>query len=58
MVNIKNFDPNLLDVDKISFKTNDAVFCNIRYITMKSLVNINSENPIYLNFSNEDDYIG
>ena len=37
MTNIKNFDSNLLSIDKISFKNPDAVICNIKYITMKSL---------------------
>ena len=46
MINIKIFDQNLLNTDKISFKSTDAVIYNIRYITMKSLdhVNIDSEN--------------
>ena len=29
MNNIKNFDPNLLNIDKISFKNIDAVIYNI-----------------------------
>ena len=29
-INIKNFDPNLLSVDKISFKNTDAVIYNIK----------------------------
>ena len=37
MINIKNFDPNLLNIDKISFKSTDAVIYNIKYITMKIL---------------------
>ena len=41
MINIKNFDPNLLTVDKMSFKSIDAVIYNIRYITMKSLDRVN-----------------
>ena len=57
MINIKIFDQNLLNTDKISFKSTDAVIYNIRYITMKSLdhVNIDSENLLYLN--NVDGYI-
>ena len=35
MINIKNVDPNLLSVDKVSFKSTDAVIYNIKYITMK-----------------------
>ena len=32
-INIKNFDPNLLSIDKISFKSIDAVTYHIKYIT-------------------------
>ena len=46
-------------MDKISFKSSDAVIYNIKYITMKSLnyVNIDSENPPYLIFNNVDGYL-
>ena len=46
MTNIKNFDSNLLSIDKISFKNTDAVIYNIKYVTMKSLDHetIDSEN--------------
>ena len=59
MINIKNFDPNLLSVDKTSFKSTDAVTCHIKCITMKSLdhVNINCENSLYLGFINVNRYI-
>ena len=59
MINIKNFDPNLLIIDKISFKHIDAVTYYIKYITMKSLdhVNIDCENSLYLVFNNVDGYI-
>ena len=59
MITIKNFDPNLLSIDKISFKHINAVIYNIGYIAMKSLdhVNIDSENPLYLIFNNVDRYI-
>ena len=58
MIDIKTFDSNLLNIDKIPYKSTDAVNYNIRYITMKSLdhVNIDSENPLYLIF-NVDKYI-
>ena len=58
MINITNFDQNLLSIDKISFKSIDAVICNIKYITMKSLnhVNIDSANPPYVTFNNVDGY--
>ena len=59
MIDIKTFDSNLLNIDKIPYKSTDAVNYNIRYITMKSLdhVNIDSENPLYLIFNNVDKYI-
>ena len=58
MTNIKHFDPNLLNIDKISFKSTDAVIYNIGYILMRSLdyANIDSENPHYLIFNNVDGY--
>ena len=42
MINIKNFDPRFLDIDKISCKSNDSVIYHIEDITMKSLDNANS----------------
>ena len=59
MINIKNFDPNLLSIDKISFEIIGAVIYNIKYITLKSLnhVNIYSKNPPYIIFNNIDGYI-
>ena len=41
MINIKYFDPNLLIIDKISFKNSDTVIYSIKYITMTSLDNEN-----------------
>ena len=48
MINIKNFDPNLLKIDKKSYKNIDIYY--IGYITMKDsdYVKINSVNPLYL----------
>ena len=59
MINIKNFDPSLLDVDKILFKSTDDVIYDIEYITMKILdnENIDSANSLYLIFNNADGYI-
>ena len=34
MTNIKNFNPSLLGIDKISFKSTDVVIYPIEYITM------------------------
>ena len=54
MINITNFDPNLLKIDKKSYKTIDI--CYIGYITMKDsdYVKIKSVNPLYLIISEMD----
>ena len=59
MINIKKFDSNLLRIDKISFKSTDAVVYNTKYTTMKNLdsENIDSENYLYLIFNKVDGYI-
>ena len=54
MTNSKNFDPNLLSIDKISFNSTDSVIYDINYITMKSLDN---ENSFYRIFNNVDKYL-
>ena len=56
MINIKNFDPNLLKIDKKSYKKSDIFY--IGYITMKDsdYVKINSENPLYLIIGEVDGY--
>ena len=48
MINIKNYDRNLLKIDKKSYK-NIAIYY-IGYITMKNsdYVKINSVNPLYV----------
>ena len=46
MINITNFDPNLLKVNKILFKSTDAIIYNITYIT----INMDNEIPLYLIF--------
>ena len=48
MINITNFDPKLLKIDKKSYKNIDIYY--IRYITMKDsdYVKIKSTNPLYL----------
>ena len=59
MVNIKNFDPSLLEINKLSCKSANINIYHIEYMTMKSLdhVNIDTENPLYLIFNNVDGYI-
>ena len=56
MINIKNFDPNLLKIDKKSYKNIDIYY--IGYITMKDseYVKINSVNPLYLIINEVDGY--
>ena len=56
MINTKNFDPNLLKIDKKSYK-NIAIYYT-GYITMKDsdYVKINSVNPLYLIIGEVDGY--
>ena len=48
MINIRNFDSNVLKIDKKSYKNIDIYY--IGYITMKNFdyLNIHSGNPLYL----------
>ena len=57
MINIEDFDPNLLKIDKKLYKNINIYY--IRYITMKDsdYVKINSVNPLYLIISEVDGYI-
>ena len=57
MISIKDFGPNLLEIDKKSYK--NISFYYIRYITMKDFdyVKINSVNPLYLIISEVLGYI-
>ena len=58
MINIKNFDPSLIKIDKISYK--NIGISHIGYITLKSISeyeNINSVNPLYLIIGDVDRYI-
>ena len=55
MVNIKDFDSNLLKIDKKSFK-NIAIY-SIGYITEKDKYKINSINPLYLLVHEIDGFI-
>ena len=56
MINITNFDPNLLKIDKKSYKNIDIYY--IESITMKDsdYVKINSANPLHLIISETDGY--
>ena len=46
MINIKDFNPKLLKLDKKSYKNIDIYY--IGYITKKDEYKINSVNPLYL----------
>ena len=55
MINIKNFDSNLLKIDKKSYKNINIYY--IGYITIKDHVNINGVNPLYFIINEVDGYI-
>ena len=58
MINIKNFDPNLLKIDRKSYKS--IGIYNIEYITIKKIddcENIDSVNPLYLIVNHANGYI-
>ena len=58
-INIKNFDPRMLEINKLSFKSTNTNIYHIEYITMRNFdhVNIDSENPLYRIFNNVGGYI-
>ena len=53
MTSIKNFDPNLLSIDQISFKKGSdcVIYC------IEQFENLDSSNSLYLFFNNLDAYI-
>ena len=53
-INIKNFDPNLLNIDKSSFKSTNLDIYHIEHIIMK---NFDNQNPLYLIFNDVNWYI-
>ena len=58
MININDFDPSLIKIDKNSYK-NIGIY-NIGYITIKRISdceNINNVNPLYLMIGEVDSYI-
>ena len=57
MINIENFNPDLLKIDKKSYKNIGIYY--IGYITMKNsdYVKINSVNPLYIIIGKADRYI-
>ena len=55
MINIKDFDPKLLKLDKKSYKNTDIYY--IGHITKKDEYKINSVNPLYLLVHRIDGFI-
>ena len=58
MINLKNFESNLLKIDKKHYKGIDIYY--IGYITIKKIgdcENIYSVNPLYLHITNANGYI-
>ena len=57
MINMKDFDPSLVKIDKKSYKNTDIYY--IRYITVKDsyYVKTNSVNLLYLIISEANGYI-
>ena len=58
MINLKNFEPNLLKIDRKSYK-NIGIY-NIEYITIKKIddyENIYGVNPLYLRVNHASGYI-
>ena len=58
MINIKNFEPNLLKIDRKSYKA--IGIYNIGYITIKKIgdyENIYSVNPLYLRVNHVIGYV-
>ena len=47
LINIKNFDPSMLKLDKKLTVPNNSVYY-IDYVTKKTEYDINSVNPLYL----------
>ena len=52
MANINDFDPSVLNIDEKSFKTDELIIYDIKFIK-----NLNSLNTLYLAFNNLDEYI-
>ena len=59
IINIKNVDPSILEINKLSCKKTNINIYHIVYIIKKRLdhVNIDTENPLYDIFNNVDGYI-
>ena len=51
MINILDFDPSLLKIDEVSFRNDELIIYDIKYIK-----NLNRLNTLYLVFNNLDGY--
>ena len=50
MTNINDFDPSLLNIDEVSFRGDELIMYDIKYIK-----NLNRVNTLYLVFNNLDE---
>ena len=57
IINIKNFDPNLLSIDHISFKNTDFVIYHIEFGGAKCLYLVFINLDAYIEKNNEDKYL-
>ena len=57
MINIKNFDSNLLKIDKKSYKNIDIYCTGYKKSKISDYENIHSVNPLYLIIGEADGYI-
>ena len=57
IINIKNFDPNLLKIDTKSYKNIDIYYIGYSTIKVSDYVKINIANPLYLIIDKADGYI-
>ena len=55
LIKLFDFDPNMLKLDKKTFKGIDIYY--IRYVTKKEECKINSVNPLYLRIYKRDGFI-
>ena len=57
IINIKDFDPNLLKIDKKSYKNIGIYYIGYNTIKNSDYVKINSVNPLYIIINELDGYI-
>ena len=57
VINIKDFYPNLLKIDKKSYKNSDIYYVGYIFMKDSDYVKINSVNPLYFIIGEVDGYI-